>query len=450
MMAISANGIGNIDIKTDNTSKSQKDDNKATDAFASLLNMTSVKVDTNTDFKSDKGVVATDTKIKVDKYTGSMSKTQPDKTVTDKDVAAGVISDIKDAIKDALGVSDEKLEKMLSDFGIDITDLLDVNTLKEFVLDVNDSTEVDLLINEDLSNLLDDITGSVMDILKDYKLEDVNVDELIDTLKDFTLSDMSDDTQVIEPVIAGAETENDVADAEVIKSDKDVDISIVREDADGDVNINVKEADYTAGFDRTPDNSPDSSSDMKGNSQGTENPIITNMNQAINDAMQIEDVDTGFTYSDAIEQADIVRQVIDSIKVNISKENTSITVQLNPENLGKVQVSVANRNGIMQAQIVAENESARHAIENSIAVLKETFDNHELKVDAVEVMVAPQDFFNNGNREDGFNENNQNRTSHGTSNLNINEDMDEDELSEDDKLAVTMMKAQGNSVSYSI
>ena len=36
------------------------------------------------------------------------------------------------------------------------------------------------------------------------------------------------------------------------------------------------------------------------------------------------------------------------------------------------------------------------------------------------------------------------------SKLNINEDMDEDELSEDDKLAVTMMKAQGNSVSYSI
>lgn len=443
MMAISANGIGNIDIKTDNASKSQKDDNKATDAFASLLNMTSVKVDANTDFKSDKNVVATDTKIKVDKYTASMSKTQTDKTVADKDVASAVVSDIKDAIKDALGVSDEKLEKMLSDFGIDITDLLDVNTLKEFVLDVNNSTEVDLLINEDLSNLLDDITGSVMDILKDYSLEDVNVDELIDTLKDFTLSDISDDTQVIEPVIVGNEIESDVdADTEVIKSDEDVDISIVREDAGGD----VKEADYTVNSDGTLDNS----SDMKGNSQSTENPIITNINQAINDAMQIEDVDTGFAYSDAIEQADIVRQVIDSIKVNISKENTSITVQLNPENLGKVQVSVANRNGIMQAQIVAETESARHAIENSIAVLKETFDNHELKVDAVEVMVAPQDFFNNGNREDGFNENNQNKTSQGTSKLNINEDMDEDELSEDDKLAVTMMKAQGNSVSYSI
>ena len=146
MMAISANGIGNIDIKTDNTSKSQKDDNKATDAFASLLNMTSVKVDTNTDYKSDKSVVATDTKIKADKYTTSMSGTQSVKTVTDKDVAADVISDIKNAIKDALGVSDDKLEKMLADFGIDITDLLDVNTLKKFVLDVNNSTEIDLLI----------------------------------------------------------------------------------------------------------------------------------------------------------------------------------------------------------------------------------------------------------------------------------------------------------------
>ena len=210
MMAISANGIGNIDIKTDNTSKSQKDDNKATDAFASLLNMTSVKADTNTDYKSDKSVVATDTKIKADKYTTSMSGTQSVKTVTDKDVAADVISDIKNAIKDALGVSDDKLEKMLADFGIDITDLLDVNTLKKFVLDVNNSTEIDLLINEDLSNVLDDITSSVMDILKDYSLEDVDVDELIDTLKNFTLPDMSDDTQVIETVIADAEPEYDI------------------------------------------------------------------------------------------------------------------------------------------------------------------------------------------------------------------------------------------------
>lgn len=443
MMAISANGIGNIDIKTDNTSKSQKDDNKATDAFASLLNMTSVNVDTNTDYKSDKSVVATDTKIKADKYTTSMSGTQSVKTVTDKDVAADVISDIKNAIKDALGVSDDKLEKMLADFGIDITDLLDVNTLKKFVLDVNNSTEIDLLINEDLSNVLDDITSSVMDILKDYSLEDVDVDELIDTLKNFTLPDMSDNTQVIETVIADAEPEYDIdADTEVIKSDEDVDITIVREDAGSD----VKKADYTVSSDGAHDNS----SNMKGNSQSTENPIITNINHAINEAMQIENVEADLTYSDAVEQADIVRQVIDSIKVNISKENTSITVQLNPENLGKVQVSVANRNGIMQAQIVAETESARHAIENSIAVLKETFDNHELKVEAVEVMVAPQNFFNNGNNEDGFNGNNQNNTSHGMSKLNINEDMDEDELSEDDKLAVTMMKAQGNSVSYSI
>lgn len=47
----------------------------------------------------------------------------------------------------------------------------------------------------------------------------------------------------------------------------------------------------------------------------------------------------------------------------------------------------------MQAQIIAETEAAKAAVESGLAVLKEAFENQDLKVDAIEVMVGTPDYF---------------------------------------------------------
>ena len=128
----------------------------------------------------------------------------------------------------------------------------------------------------------------------------------------------------------------------------------------------------------------------------------------------------------------------------MSRETTSLELQLNPEHLGKVQISVSTRNGIMQAQIVTENEAARHAVEASMASLRETFDNQGLKVEAVEVMVATYEFFGNGKEQQGSPKG-QNADRAGR---NISGNFADEDIEDAEQLEQEMMQAQGNTVSY--
>ena len=46
-----------------------------------------------------------------------------------------------------------------------------------------------------------------------------------------------------------------------------------------------------------------------------------------------------------VKPADIVRQVVDSIKLNVTSQLKSMEIALNPENLGKVNLLVSVREG---------------------------------------------------------------------------------------------------------
>ena len=122
-----------------------------------------------------------------------------------------------------------------------------------------------------------------------------------------------------------------------------------------------------------------------------------------------------------------------------------MTLQLNPETLGRVQISVIQKNGIMQAQIIAENETAKNAIDANIALLQESLEHQELKVESVEVMVASYAFFNH--QEQQSNEQNSNQARRRTA-LGGLEGFEEEVA--DDNLENEILKAQGNSVNYSI
>ena len=93
-----------------------------------------------------------------------------------------------------------------------------------------------------------------------------------------------------------------------------------------------------------------------------------------------------------VSEADIVNQVIDQIKLTSGKELTSIEVMLNPERLGSVHVTVSAKNGILTAQIAAQNEQVKTALENQMTTLRENFENQGIKVDAVEITVMTHQF----------------------------------------------------------
>lgn len=234
-------------------------------------------------------------------------------------------------------------------------DLLDPAVMKDFILQINDATSVDLLIDESLNNLMQQATqllDEVLNVVDETVIStEVPVEELLPE------ESASAQTEPQETVVDAEKPQTVEANAETVaQTTPEEDVtrtsgkSVETQTVDTEVQVTVQTED--AG-------DSDASADlMKQNAEG----VISNLNQAMAQATGEEIAATPFDTS--VTQTDIVRQVVDEIRVNLSKDVTSMTLQLNPEQLGKVQIHVSTKNGVMQAQIIAETEAAKAAVES--------------------------------------------------------------------------------------
>lgn len=465
IVSIQSGGIGKADMsQTGNAADKLKSKDKASGMFADLMNLASANPDTitkaadDTLTKKDADVVKrADTNVSdgkkqtdLNKYTKtdvkseathvSGEKTNQSETPQETDEIDLKVQLLSVKLKKLLNVDDETLENLLQTTGVLIQDLLDPTAMQDFILQVNDATSVDLLIDESLNNLVQQALQLLNDVLTESTgtgNTEVYPDEMV------FQGDMAS-AQTEEQPAAGtekmqmAETEAESA-AHITPENK-----TVQTDAKGsEIETDNAEVQITVQTENAGDT--DASADwMKQNAED----VISNLNQAMTQAASGPALTE--TYDTVVSQTDIVRQVVDEIKLNLSKDVTSMTLQLNPEQLGKVQIHVTTKNGVMQAQIIAETEAARNAVESGLSLLKEAFNNRDLKVDAIEVMVGTQDYFENGEAQtqadaESGRENQRKRVT----GINLQADSD-DEISENQKLESEMMKAQGNQVSYMV
>lgn len=465
IVSIQSGGIGKVDMsQTGNAADKLKSKDKASGMFADLMNLASANPDTitkaadDTLTKKDANVVKrADTNVSdgkkqtdLNKYTKtdvksetthvSGEKTNQSETPQETDEIDLKVQLLSVKLKKLLNVDDETLENLLQTTGVLIQDLLDPTAMQDFILQVNDATSVDLLIDESLNNLVQQALQLLNDVLTESTgtgNTEVYPDEMVfqgDTASAQTEEQPAAGTEKMQMV----ETEAEPA-AHITPENK-----TVQTDAKGSgIETDNAEVQITVQTENAGDT--DASADwMKQNAED----VISNLNQAMTQAATGPALTE--TYDTVVSQTDIVRQVVDEIKLNLSKDVTSMTLQLNPEQLGKVQIHVTTKNGVMQAQIIAETEAARNAVESGLSLLKEAFDNRDLKVDAIEVMVGTQDYFENGEAQtqadaESGRENQRKRVT----GINLQADSD-DEISENQKLESEMMKAQGNQVSYMV
>ena len=489
MITISTGGIGPMDIMASTKAKgTSKEEEKAVDAFASLMNMVSTRQEqadispekelgvsevapeksATSDYEAyskqeevnaskDKLQNTEKTVAKEDTQTNDVKETDVDSNGEDNiDKAISLVKDVKNALKEALGITDEEFEDILADMGIDITQLLVGDNLKNFVLQAMGAENVDILVNEKLANLVTDITNTITELVKEHGFSDVaEAGEFI-----------VDNADAIEVAIKNIDENVDIiVDDNVIATDKEMSVEVkaeVEAETGEDVNPhNVKNTTDNKSENQIGDDSlngkitvestaDDGGQASKGHTGEQNNQqIITNFNQALDNTVNASvNVDTT-VFTTNVQEADIIRQIIDQIKVTASKEVQSMEVQLNPENLGKVYVNVEAKDGVMQAKIIAETEAAKNAIENNLAILKENFSNNEIKVEAIEVMVAAYGFFEESQNGDFDNQEQANDTSKSIGGINVN-DLGEEELTQEEELEVEIMKSKGNTVSYTV
>ena len=354
-----------------------------------------------------------------------------------KEDVAQAVSDIKDKIKETMDVSDEDIENAMEQLGIGIVDLLDPQSVTDLVIALSgNSDSLEFLTDASAVANLEDIINTVDEVTQNLT-ETYNID--ITSVKDI-VKDFENDSD--EAVASEQPVNKQITD---YQDDKQNEKAVTEDTKESitDVIAEKTEVKSEAAFTDEKKNDPDTHLQDK-NNDGIEK-ITSDMTQSIQKAFS-EVVDE----TSAVNEVDIVRQVVEQIKVTTTQQLSSIEVMLNPENLGKVHVAVTAKQGIVTAQLTAQNEQVKAALENQMTALKEQFNNQGVKVEAVEITVQSHGFESEQNLEgNNSNQAQQEKKSHRKLDLSSLEGLDESDMTSEEIRAKDAIVNGNSSVEYS-
>lgn len=300
---------------------------------------------------------------KADKTDNSKQDNKSDEKVND------VVQNVKDTIKEELDVSDEDIAKAMEVLGITDNDLLSVVKVTELVSALTGADSITLITDDDMSGKLTSVLDAVNTAQEDIAdMLNTNVDDAVLVVRTDAVVKKDTDETVVKNTDSSITDNQSVSETESLS-----DVLAAKVTAQGSSKHEESTGEHTG--------------EQNHNTQsygGVADSIIQSMKDSFADIVT-ED-------TSRVSEADIVNQVIDQIKLSSGRELTSIEVMLNPERLGSVHVTVTAKNGILSAQIAAQNEQVKTALENQVTALKENFQNQGIKVEAVEITVMTHQF----------------------------------------------------------
>lgn len=363
-----------------------------------------------------------------------VEEAEDDQSIEDVSAAMESISNLLQNVMQLLQLTGEELADKLQEIGMNPADLLTQEGLKELFLYVNSAEPSDLLVDEELNLRLQSFLGEFENTLQTLDLTGMDDVALLagEDMKDIL-------SRIMDTMEAAQTTEQDDAVGEVVSDSglNEPEVVVTKEESKAQSDNGSSAKQQSEDTTRTLEPA-DTEGPVKGKHSTFENPVL----QAIQDAVsQVEETVTAG--SQPVKSADIINQIVEQVRVHMSQNTTSLEMQLYPEHLGKIQINVVSKDGIMTARIVAENEAAKQAIENGLTSLKETMEQQDLKVDAIEVMVSTNGFERGSEQQDSTAEN---QDSKGQRKLSLSEL--EEESSKEEAVEAEKMKAVGSSVSY--
>lgn len=341
------------------TAKSQN----TTDTKNTKADTKNTKADTDA---VDKKQNAADTG-KADKTDKSKQDNKSDEKVND------AVQNVKDTIKEELDVSDEDIAKAMEVLGITDNDLLSVVKVTELVSALTGADSITLITDDDMSGKLTSVLDAVNTAQEDIAdMLNTDVDDAVLVVRTDAVVKKDTDETVVKNTDSSITDNQSVSETESLS-----DVLAAKVTAQGPSKHEESTGEHTG----------EHTGEQNHNTQsygGVADSIIQSMKDSFADIVT-ED-------TSRVSEADIVNQVIDQIKLTSGRELTSIEVMLNPERLGSVHVTVTAKNGILSAQIAAQNEQVKTALENQVTALKENFQNQGIKVEAVEITVMTHQF----------------------------------------------------------
>lgn len=396
------------------------------DNLINVQNTNTNKISAKNNTSEDKSSVTGSAKNADTSSISDVNSKADNKDVTD--TVKEVCEDIKDAIKEEFDVSDEDIKVAMELLGLTALDLLSTAKVAELIKQLTGTDALTLITNEDMMqsfnniiNVVDEANADIAGMLG-VKTEEVGI-----------VLGQND----IAPVVNSEDTakQDNVKESDAKNADDNINQTVDNQESLSEV---LAKKITTESDGKAKNNMSESN---EANNKVTYADVADNMISNITDTFAdiiTEDIST-------VKEADIVNQVIDSVKLMASRELTSMEVMLNPEHLGSVHITVTARNGIVSAQIAAQNEQVKTALENQMVTLREQFESQGLKVDAVEITVMAHSFEAGQNFGQSESERKQ-----GESKVHRKLDLSsfDDELEEDLESTAPAPKAEGSSVEY--
>lgn len=396
------------------------------DNLINVQNTNTNKISAKNNTSEDKSSVTGSAKNADTSSISDVNSKADNKDVTD--TVKEVCEDIKDAIKEEFDVSDEDIKVAMELLGLTALDLLSTAKVAELIEQLTGTDALTLITNEDMMqsfnniiNVVDEANADIAGMLG-VKTEEVGI----------VLGQNE-----IAPVVNSEDTakQDNVKESDAKNADDNINQTVDNQESLSEV---LAKKITTESDGKAKNNMSESN---EANNKVTYADVADNMISNITDTFAdiiTEDIST-------VKEADIVNQVIDSVKLMASRELTSMEVMLNPEHLGSVHITVTARNGIVSAQIAAQNEQVKTALENQMVTLMEQFESQGLKVDAVEITVMAHSFEAGQNFGQSESERKQ-----GESKVHRKLDLSsfDDELEEDLESTAPAPKAEGSSVEY--
>ncbi|RHF97776.1 flagellar hook-length control protein FliK [Roseburia sp. AM23-20] len=399
---------------------------------------------------------------------------------TDEKLAA-FEEDVRQVLKEKLGVTDEEITDAMQKLGLTVADLIQPNQLTQLTAELTGSENIgELLCNDSFMEIVNEIGGLSQDLLDDLGMTSQMFTETVAAASQVVMTPESagieqlPEMQVTENVNADKTAANDnqmnsvleeektvqtASDADEVEIQKPEDnILLQKEVAEETDNTDDMQEKTTLSEDNslmqeeTDTKADDGQTGNRNESGNTSNQTAFVSQEHTVDPAAAKTPETVPEFSRQLDTLDLIRQVTEFTKITVREAQTTMEMQLNPEHLGKIYIEVTTKEGNVSAHIMTQNELVKEALEAQMAELKQSMNQAGVKVDAVEVTVGSHEFEKNleqNAKQEERQAEEQEKASPKTRRINL-DDLDElsGVMSEEEALVAQIMADHGNSVDY--
>lgn len=339
-----------------------------------------------------------------------------------------VMQQILQQITEQLGVLPEEVLQAMDALGISTEDLS--QNMAALLSELTGTDQMAVLTDESLYTQVSDLANAV----------EQTIEELADTLgmdKEQLTTLLQDSVkEPEEPVI-------------VVEQESAAPVTDMQQESIGDQEVQTATTtDIEAEQPR--ETKRDENGNMQQQMQDMQKPA-ENLQQTQGSAIAAEQTTERF---DLQRTQKIIDQIADYVKIHSGEKLTSMEIALNPASLGSVNLHVSSKGGVISAQLYAQDEAVRAALESQVAVLKESLEAQGMKVDAIEITEhshqLEQNLDQNGDRQ----ESTEAQKKPGRRLLNLDElpeeEAYEEEMTQAEKLQIEMMRMGGNKLNFQV